>query len=81
MGFGILLLLTREGELAGIIVGIYNRYKHMIPDDVLMKVENYSDGYRHYVFSRNILFISCKQGNDYQNLLCSALYSKPAAFN
>ncbi|MBE5694517.1 MAG: hypothetical protein EGP90_08195 [Bacteroides sp.] len=52
-----------------------------------------SDGiivsYRHYLcriaslcfFSRNTLFISCKQGDDYQNLLCSALYSKPAAFN
>ena len=44
MGFGILLLLTREGELAEIIVGIYDRNKRMIPDDVLMKVENYSDG-------------------------------------
>ena len=43
MGFGILLLLTREGELAEIIVGIYDRNKRMIPDDVLMKVENYSD--------------------------------------
>jgi len=40
----ILLLLTREGELAEIIVGIYDRNKRMIPDDVLMKVENYSDG-------------------------------------
>ena len=43
MRFGILLLLTREGELAEIIVGIYDRNKRMIPDDVLMKVENYSD--------------------------------------
>ena len=27
------------------------------------------------------LSISCKQENDYQNLLCSTLYSKPTAFN
>ena len=38
-----MLLLTRKGELAEIIVGIYDRNKRMIPDDVLMKVENYSD--------------------------------------
>ena len=40
---GAVSFFTREGELTEIIVGIYDRNKRMIPDDVLMKVENYSD--------------------------------------
>jgi hypothetical protein len=36
--------INKRGRTAEIIVGIYDRNKHMIPDDVLMKVENYSDG-------------------------------------
>ena len=37
--------------------------------------------YRGYGSASNVLSINCKQEDDYQNLLCSALYSKPAAFN